>query len=190
MEAGRHQHAARGLVRAHRHQHGLGQRRSAVVERGVGDVEAGERRHHALEFVQHLQRALARFGLVGRVGGIEFAARGDLPYGGGDVVRVGARADEVEPAAILCRALFHEARDGHFVEAGREVRRAVTQVRGDFVEKRLDRVGAECGEHRGDVFGSVRGVGHGRVGRRGGRPLFRPCAGSWRRRYSASTTAW
>src|ERR1700733_7414446 len=66
MHAGRHQdpRRVRLAVGAHRHQgcfrHGGG----AVVHRGVGDRQPGEARHHGLELVDELQRALARFGLV------------------------------------------------------------------------------------------------------------------------------
>src|SRR3546814_2535062 len=46
----------------------------AVVHRRIGDVGAEQARNLALELEQHLQRALRDFGLIGRVGGQEFAA--------------------------------------------------------------------------------------------------------------------
>jgi hypothetical protein len=104
MHRRRHQHAtAAGLVGAHRHQHRLGQRGSAVVQRGIRDIQPGQAGHHGLVFVQQLQRALAGFGLIRRVGGVELAARDDLPDRRRDVVLVGAGADEVAVETIRRR---------------------------------------------------------------------------------------
>jgi hypothetical protein len=47
--------AASGLDRQH---HRLGGRRRAVVQRGVGDVQAGERADHRLELEDGLEGAL------------------------------------------------------------------------------------------------------------------------------------
>ena len=52
MHRGGNQHPARGLVQPHRHQDGLGQRRGAVVEAGVGCIQSGQRRDHGLVLVQ------------------------------------------------------------------------------------------------------------------------------------------
>ncbi len=92
------------LMGTHRHQHRLGQRRGAVVERGVRDVHAGQRGHHGLVFVQQLQRALAGLGLVRRVGGVELAARDDLPHRRRNMVLVRAGADEIGIRAVLVSA--------------------------------------------------------------------------------------
>ena len=81
-------------VGAHGHEDGLGECRGTVVQGGVGGVHGGEPRHHGLVFVEELQDALAGLGLVGCVGGIELAPRGDLPHCGGDVVFVGPGPDE------------------------------------------------------------------------------------------------
>ena len=106
MHARRHQDA-RGLrfaVGAHRHERSFRHRRGAVVHRRVRHVHAGQARDHGLEFVDELQRALARLSLVGRVGAVEFPARGNRPHGGRDVVLVGAGADEVQRHARRRRA--------------------------------------------------------------------------------------
>ena len=66
----------------------------AVVHRGVGDVAAVEPRHLGLEFEQGLERALGDLGLVGRVAGQELAALDEMVDRGGDVVPVGAAAEE------------------------------------------------------------------------------------------------
>ena len=80
------------LRRPYGHQHGFAERRAAVVDRGIGNVHAGQGGHHRLVFVDELQRALAGLGLVRRVGGHELAAAGHVPDGGGNVVVVAAGA--------------------------------------------------------------------------------------------------
>ena len=66
--------AARRLNPA-RHQHGLGRGRRAVIDRGVGNLHAGELADQRLIFEQRLQGALAYLGLVRRIRGREFRAR-------------------------------------------------------------------------------------------------------------------
>ncbi len=152
-----HQHALCRLVRAHRHQHRFSKRRRAVVETRVGHVHRGQRRHHRLVFVQELQRALARFGLIGRIGRIEFAARRDLPHRRRDMVFIRAAADEIQPAAVALGALLHEPRDFHFADARRHPgQRGVAQCRGDLVEEIVDRRHANRGKHGTDVVSGVR----------------------------------
>ena len=53
------------------HHRRLGHRRGAVVHRCVGDVETSQLGDQGLELVDRLQGALARLGLVGRVGAVE-----------------------------------------------------------------------------------------------------------------------
>ncbi len=102
VDGRRHQDARRlrAPVRAHGHEAGLGERGRAVVERGVRHVHRGQAGDHGLELVHDLQRALARLGLVRRVGAVDLAARDERPDRRGDVVLVGARADEVERQAV------------------------------------------------------------------------------------------
>jgi hypothetical protein len=66
----------------------------AVVHRGVGDIAAIEPRHLRLELEQGLQRALGDFRLVRRVAGQELAALDQVIDAGGDVMPVGAAAEE------------------------------------------------------------------------------------------------
>ena len=54
-----------------RHQHGLGRRRRAVVDRVVGDVHPEQVADQGLELERVLQRALADLGLIRRVRGVE-----------------------------------------------------------------------------------------------------------------------
>ena len=109
-------------VGAHRHQQRLGQRRSTVVQRGIGHGQAGQARHHALIFVQHLQGALTGLRLVGRVGAVEFATTDDLPHRRRDVMLVGAGAQEAQRAGIIRRSRFHQPGDLQLVQRLREGR--------------------------------------------------------------------
>ena len=59
----------------HGHGRGLGHRRRAVVQRGVGDLQAGQLADQRLVLEQGLEHALAHLGLVGGVGGGELPGR-------------------------------------------------------------------------------------------------------------------
>ena len=109
-------------MRAHRHQHRLGKSCRPVIQACIGDIHAGQRGDHGLIFVQQLQRALARLGLVRGIGGVKFAACDDLPDGCGNVVFVSACADKIQIAAINFSTLLHQARYVHFGQAFRHAR--------------------------------------------------------------------
>ena len=61
---------ARAAVDPLQHRHRLGGGGALVEQGGVGDVHAGEVRHHRLEVEQRLEPTLGDLGLVGRVGGV------------------------------------------------------------------------------------------------------------------------
>src|SRR3990170_4255764 len=65
---------------AHGHHGGLGRGRRSVVVRGRNHVEPGQLGEERLVLVDRLQRALADLRLVGRVRGVELAAREDLVH--------------------------------------------------------------------------------------------------------------
>ena len=71
--------------------------RAAVVETGVGDVETGQLRHQRLILERRLQRALARLGLVGSIGRVELAARGQVVDDRRNEVVVAPAAQETDP---------------------------------------------------------------------------------------------
>ncbi len=74
MHRAGHEHApAAGEAFGHEDRFGGGG--GAVPHGGVGDFLAGEFRHQRLKFENGLQGALADFGLIGRVGGEEFATQ-------------------------------------------------------------------------------------------------------------------
>ncbi len=123
----------------------------------------GQPRHHRLVFVDELQRALARLGLVRRVRRIELAARDDRPDRGRDVVLVRAGTGEVERRAVLRGALLHEARDVHLRQARRHLGQRLDLERGrNLVEEILDIGDADRLEHGGDVGFGMGNEGHGK----------------------------
>src|SRR5688572_12513997 len=149
---------------AHRHQAGLCHCRGAVVERCIAHLHPGEARHHRLEFVDELQRALARLRLVRRVRAVELAAGHDRPDRGRDVMLVGARPDEVEPPDVARGALLHQPADLHLGEPRRDrLERSGAQLARDLVEQRLDVGHPDGREHLAHVVGGVRNEGHVRV---------------------------
>ena len=95
MEVGfQHLHPARQDLRGHQHAtaagrlaiqlhgqghaHSLHQRGGAVVEGGVGQIQARQFRHQGLELENGLQRALTHFRLIRRIRGDELAAQGQV----------------------------------------------------------------------------------------------------------------
>src|SRR5512139_300517 len=71
----------------------------AVVHRRIGDLAAVEPGDLRLELEHRLERALRDLGLVGRVAGQELAALDQVIDRGGDVMPVGAAAEEERPLA-------------------------------------------------------------------------------------------
>ena len=160
----RQQHAltVRSTVRPHRHQRRLGDRRTAVVERGVRDLEPGQARHHGLVLVDELQSALTGLGLIGRIRAVELAACGDRPNRGRDMVLIGTAPQERQRLAVPSRPLGHQSADLHLREAGRDTVEALhAQARGDLVEQRFDRRCADRRKHETDIFLGVRDERHG-----------------------------
>ena len=163
MQRRRHENARRLrlAIGAHCHERGFRGRGSALVHRGVRYLHGGEARDHALELVDQLQRPLAGLRLVGRVGAVELPARGDGPHRRGNVMLVGAGADEGERRAVGARALAHQPPDLHLVELlGHAAEGADPQALRDLIEEILDTLDADGGEHRRDVRVGVRNEGH------------------------------
>ena len=103
--ARQHRLAPLGDAPRHRDRFPAGGR--AVVHRGIGDIGAEQPRDLGLELEQHLQRALRDLGLVGRVGGQELAALDQMIDAGGNMVAIGARAEEERHVArgqVLARS--------------------------------------------------------------------------------------
>jgi len=106
----------RFAIRANCHEARLRDRGGPVVQRSIRDLHAREARHHRLVFVNELQRALTRLGLIGSVGAVELAPSREGPDCGRDVVLVRARADETQRPPISPRPFAHQPSDLHLVE--------------------------------------------------------------------------
>ena len=99
------------------HEHGLGGRRRAVPHGRVGDFHPGELAHQRLKLEDRLQRALADFRLIWRVGSEEFAALDQRIRDHRAQMVVDARAEKTRiPAGIFRRArakIFDDFLLGH-----------------------------------------------------------------------------
>ena len=104
--------AARALAGAERQVGGRGDRRRALVERGVGDRQPGQLGDRGLELEHHLQPALGDLGLIRRVGGEELRARDDRVDQRRDVVVVHPGAEEAELRVGVGVARGERARGG------------------------------------------------------------------------------
>ena len=145
------------------HEHGLGDGAAALVEAGVGDVQAGQLADQRLELEERLQAALAGLGLVGRVGGVELAAAGDGIDHGGDEVVVAAAAEEADGVVgrLVARGqLLHVLRQLDLA-SGPAARRAAgsAAARPGSAGTALDRGDADLRQHRLLVVGGVQDVG-------------------------------
>ena len=148
MDGAADQHALAARGRANGHQRRLGGRRAAVVVRGGDDVQAGQLRDQRLVLVDRLERALADLRLVGRIRGIELAARQDLVDRRRDVVAVRAGAEEARQADAVARGQLLEPAARATARGRRRQVEAVGANRGrDVGEERVDRVDAQRGEH-------------------------------------------
>ena len=133
----------------------LDERRGTVVERGVGDLEAREARHHRLVLEQRLQHALGDFGLVRGVGGDELRPGGERPDDGGDLVVVGAAPGEADRAgddgAVLRRDFAERGHEIGLAERLGQVETRQSDRRGDRGVELVEVVQTQELEHRGDV---------------------------------------
>ena len=114
-----------------------------------------------LVFVDDLQRALARLGLVRRVGAVELAAGRDRPDGRRNVMLVGAGADEAQrPAVGRARALMSLPICISFIAAGMPASERTRSDAGISSKELIDAGDADRCKHLGDVRFGVRNEGH------------------------------
>ena len=139
------------------HQRAFGQRGRAVVHGGVGHFHAEQTGDERLEFKDALQRALTDFGLVRRIGGIEFGTADQGRDHGGDMVLVAPRADPRGTGGGHGGGqLLGPRREFPLRHDGQRKRPFVAAVRRDGGEQVLHLVGADDSEHPRFVF---RGMG-------------------------------
>ena len=86
------------------HGSGLGGGGGAVIDRGVGNVHAGQLADHGLILEDRLQNTLAHFGLIGGVGSQELFLGGNILDNAGDVMVISAStAQNGGKNLVLCR---------------------------------------------------------------------------------------
>ena len=165
MDAAGDDDAAVAAGGADGHQHGFGRGAAAVVEAGVRDVHAGELGDQRLILEEDLQVALAGLGLIGRVRGVELAARGDVVDDRRDEMVVAAAAQEADLLAGR-RCSWRPAPSGARVSSisvsagGMSSGRSSRSSAGIDGEQFVDRLDADRLEHRPLVFGSIGNVRH------------------------------
>lgn len=156
MQGLRNRHGA-ALGQAAGHQRTFGQRGRAVVHGGVGHFHAEQTGDERLEFKDALQRTLADFRLVRRVGGVKFGTADKGRDNGGDVVLVASRADPRGTGrGHGSGQRFSLRRQFPLRHGGQRKRAFVAAIRRDGGKKVLHPVGADDAEHLRFVF---RGVG-------------------------------
>ncbi len=139
------------------HQRRLGRGRGAVVVGGGDDRQARQLGDERLELVDGLERALADLRLVGRVGGVELAAREHRVDRGRDVVLVHAGTEERDEVGAVAPGQGRQlAAEGQLRDRIGQVQAVGAHGWGDIVEQLLDRLEAERGQH---LRARVRGVG-------------------------------
>ncbi len=152
---------ARKAVRHHRR---LGCRRRAIVERGVRHIHAGDERELGLVLEQRLQRALGDLGLIGRVRGQELAALHDVVDRGGNMMAIGAGAEEERNRPcrdVPRRELGQRTLDREFAHAARQVERAVEQrVLRNVAIEIVDTGRADRGKHGAAIVVGEREIAH------------------------------
>jgi len=104
------------------HGGGLSGSRGSIVDRGVGGVHAGELANHGLVLKNGLQKSLADFRLVGRVGGDKFFFGDHGGHDGRDIVAVSSGSPEnVGEDPVFPRQLLHMGHNLQFRAARRNV---------------------------------------------------------------------
>jgi hypothetical protein len=160
MDPARHEHPLPARCPA-RHERRLRRGGGAVVVRGRDHVQAGQLGEQRLVLVDRLERPLADLGLVGRVGGVELAAKQDLVDHRGEVVTVDARSQEAgEVDAVVTRQGSQPGHELELREPRWEVHGAGADRLRDDLEELVDGADPERGEHPRPVVRGVRSVDH------------------------------
>ena len=89
-----------------------------MEKRRIGDFHARQAADRGLIFECRLQRALRRFRLVGRIGGVEFSAAGERANRRRDVVVIKSSAAKIdEVGGVFSRELADVLHHLHFRKA-------------------------------------------------------------------------
>jgi len=151
-----------GQAAGHQHRFRAGGR--AVIERRVGDLGAEKLRHLRLELEQRLKRALRDLGLIGRVGGEEFAPLYHRVHGGRHMVAIGSAADKEGMLArrrVLPGIVAEDPVDLDLaLVVGQIERLGEPRGLGHVAEEVVDALGTDGPQHRAAVGVGQRQISH------------------------------
>ena len=167
VEAPAHQHGAALLGHAHGHQRRFHTGGAAIVEAGIGHLEARQVADERLVLKDVLERALADLGLVGRVGREPFLAADERVDGRGHEVIVGPGPEELGAEAGVPVGEAHHL-PGHllFGALGGQVQFAFEARRFRYAHQQRLGVGHANGVQEGSILDGRRGqVAHGGLGK-------------------------
>ncbi len=147
-----------------RHHHRLGAGGGAVIKRSVGDLHPGQQGHLGLELEQVLQRSLRHLGLIRGIGGQELAALDQMVDRGGDVMAIGAAADEKRRRAgsdIPRRQAGDHPLDLDLALRQRQIERPVAPRCGRHIGKQIiNQFDPDRGQHLATVMIGQRQIAH------------------------------
>ena len=150
------------LICSYGHQHRFSQATGTVIHRGIGYIHCRQRGHHRLILVNQLQRALAGFCLIRRIGGHELASGSKVPYRRRDMVVITPGTDKAGIALILLRPRGHKLQHRQFAAAFRHRIKLITnKICWNFIKQRVDIGNANLGQHFCNICFGMRDKGHG-----------------------------
>ena len=118
------------------HEHGFRRRHSAVIDRRIGHVHAGQLAHLGLILKDRLQHALADLRLIGGVSGQKFFLGRHRLHDGGDIVAVSPGAPEHRGEhPVLCSQLGHLLAHLQLAQALRQIQALHPDALRDHVEQ-------------------------------------------------------
>ena len=158
------QHGLVAPCDAARHRDCLGAGGGAVIERGVGDLHAGQQRDLRLKLEQVLQCPLRQLGLVRGVGGQELAALDQVIDRGRHVMAIAAGAEKERHHAgnrIFRRHRAEAPLDLELAHRARQVQQPVVPRRLRHLGKQIiDRLDADRRQHVAPVGIGQRQIAH------------------------------
>ncbi len=157
--------------------------RTAIVDRGVGAVHVHQATDGGLKLKNGLQGALGTLGLIGRVGGIKFAASCQGVHGPGNLVGVVARAQKRNHVrAVFGGQILKIGADRGLALSFGQIEALGPHIRRDVGKKIIQSAHADHGEHFLKVVRRVGNVGHNYSSTLGAPAAIRPKAASLKTR--------
>ena len=144
-------------------QHGFGQRRRAVIVAGVAHLHSHQAANHRLVLEDRLQNTLAEFRLIGRIGGVEFAALEDVVDRRRNEVSVASRPQErrdiLETSIALSKSADFPAKFQLTQSVGK-IQPGKPDIGGNDIEQFFQAVNADRLEHLSTVLVGVGNESH------------------------------